>query len=98
MKTVTAIFVAAALTAFSSIAGAEMPFSGFASSGSSLKFFDLQRQLTASDIAVPELQKEMLREVPAGSVPSIPSGLDKRPRSPKSGGWAPQTEIQRSLF
>jgi len=85
MKIITAILISAVLVAGGSVAGAEM-FSGFSGVGSSLKYFDLQKELTASDIPVGELQKEMVREVPAGFVPSR---QDKRPWSPKSGDSAP---------
>jgi len=94
MKIITAILISAVLVAGSPVASAEM-FSGFAGGGSSLKYFDLQKELTVSDIPVGELQKEMVREVPAGFVPSK---QDRRPRSPKSGDSAPEDRKAADLI
>lgn len=94
MKIYTAILVAFVWTICGSLAGADM-LSGFAGK-SSLRYFDLQRELTGGDVRVPEMQKEMLLEVPAGFVPSKQDF--KRPRSSGPETPASDPDIQRGLI
>ncbi len=92
MKIFTAIFISAVLVG-GSAASADM-LSGIAG-GSPLKYFDLQKEFTASDIPVSELQKEMAREVPAVFAPSK---RDKPTRSPRSDDSSLKTDKQRDLI
>jgi hypothetical protein len=91
MKQLTLILVSVLLAAGAAVASADM-IPGFAGGGLPLKYFDLQKEMTASDIPVGELQKETIGEVPGGG---IPSRQDKRPRSPQSGDPASEIEKQR---
>jgi len=101
MKTVmTAVVISAAAIMLAGdvpSAGADLLSSGFAAGGPALKCFDLQRDLTGSEIPVSEMQREMHRELPAGPVPSMPSWREKRPVSAGSN-WEPQAQTKHSLF
>lgn len=95
MKALTAVVISAALVAGTPLAGAETFFPGFAGGGIPLKHFDLQRELTAGDIPVTDMQMELLREVPSRY---IPSKQDRRPDSAQPGEPALNSRMQRDLF
>lgn len=92
MKRYSAVLISVFLAlCFSATARADM----LSAVKSPLKYFDLQRELTSNDIPVPELQKEMVREIPAGFVPLR---QDNRPRSAGADVPPPETQTQRDLI